>query len=177
MPAGDGAGRWWFAGSPDLDPFTDGFTAEAYGSRFTVPWISNVVGNLYQGGVADGLVLPERFTTVVSLHEHHSWTITPGHDPQLHASHMVDDDRAWPDMAEVHRLAVIAREGCHHGPTLVHCQAGLNRSGLVAGCALVLAGYRNEDAVDLLRRRRSPSVLSNRQFHDAVLMYRPADYA
>lgn len=55
------------------------------------------------------------------------------------------------------------------GPTLVHCQAGLNRSGLVAALALILDGMLPAAAIDLLRQHRSPAVLCNPAFERWLL--------
>jgi protein-tyrosine phosphatase len=49
-------------------------------------------------------------------------------------------------------------------PTLVHCQAGLNRSSLVAARALVLDGMTPDNAITLIRAMRSPACLSNPSF-------------
>ncbi len=55
------------------------------------------------------------------------------------------------------------------GPTLVHCQAGLNRSSLVVGRALMLGGMAPRAAVDLIREKRSPVCLSNPSFEKWLL--------
>lgn len=47
---------------------------------------------------------------------------------------------------------------------LVRCQAGLNRSGLVTALVLYQAGYNVDDAIALLREKRSPYALCNRRF-------------
>lgn len=51
-------------------------------------------------------------------------------------------------------------------PVVVHCAAGLNRSALVAGIAMMDAGVVSTGAlaVRMLRARRSPSVLCNAAF-------------
>lgn len=49
---------------------------------------------------------------------------------------------------------------------LSRCQAGLNRSSLVAGLAMVRLGYSGADAVQLIRARRSPWALCNEEFAD-----------
>jgi protein-tyrosine phosphatase len=55
------------------------------------------------------------------------------------------------------------------GPTLVHCQAGLNRSGLICALALVADGCAPADAITLLRERRCSAVLCNEAFERYVL--------
>jgi protein-tyrosine phosphatase len=50
------------------------------------------------------------------------------------------------------------------GPTLVHCQAGLNRSSLVVVRALVLDGMDVDTAIAVVREKRSPVCLCNPSF-------------
>lgn len=53
---------------------------------------------------------------------------------------------------------------------MVRCQAGLNRSGLVAGLVLVsLFGFTPEEAVMTLRERRSVWALCNEAFENFLL--------
>jgi protein-tyrosine phosphatase len=47
---------------------------------------------------------------------------------------------------------------------LVHCQAGLNRSGVVVARALMADGMSAVEAVSLIRERRSPACLCNPAF-------------
>lgn len=47
---------------------------------------------------------------------------------------------------------------------LIRCQAGVNRSGLVMALALMRTGLAPHEAIALIRARRSPAVLSNRDF-------------
>lgn len=54
------------------------------------------------------------------------------------------------------------------GPTLVHCQAGLNRSGLVTALALILDGMTPGEAIALLREKRCAAVLCNAAFDGFV---------
>lgn len=51
---------------------------------------------------------------------------------------------------------------------LVACAMGLNRSGLVTGLALRLAGASPEHAVALVREARGPDALSNESFERLV---------
>lgn len=55
------------------------------------------------------------------------------------------------------------------GKTLVHCQAGLNRSNLIAALALIRGGMAPAGAISLLRERRSPVVLCNEAFESWLL--------
>lgn len=48
---------------------------------------------------------------------------------------------------------------------LIHCQAGLNRSNLVAARVLMIGkGLSADEAIDLIRAKRSPTCLCNRHF-------------
>lgn len=160
-----------------VDPFTDPLRRRMNGiaihgnTKFSVPFISHVVGNLYQGGCATGLVLPERFRHVISLYQWERYSVR--HEGVRRQEVEMLDAAERPDYDEVLRLARLVHESCQDGPTLVHCQAGLNRSGLIAGAALTLDGYSPEAAIKLLRDRRSPAVLCNRTFHDWLLDFRP----
>lgn len=52
--------------------------------------------------------------------------------------------------------------------TLIRCQAGLNRSSLVAGLVLVRDGMNGWEAVDKIRRGRSTECLFNKRFEAIV---------
>ena len=52
---------------------------------------------------------------------------------------------------------------------LIRCQAGLNRSSLVAGLVLVREGMEGQEAVDKIRRTRSYKCLFNRRFEKLVI--------
>jgi protein-tyrosine phosphatase len=69
---------------------------------------------------------------------------------------------------EVHRIArsVNVSRFDRGLPVLVHCQMGLNRSGLVAAIALIDSGEAVDvnDALRTLRRARSKDVLCNPDF-------------
>jgi hypothetical protein len=47
---------------------------------------------------------------------------------------------------------------------LIRCQAGWNRSGLITGLVLMREGFSAEEAIDLIRRMRSPNALCNATF-------------
>jgi len=47
---------------------------------------------------------------------------------------------------------------------VVNCAAGLNRSGLLVGRALIALGHAPSDAIDLVRRARGSHALCNQRF-------------
>lgn len=126
---------------------------------FDVPLVSHVEGNLYHGGCVGGVRLPDEFTYVCSLYPWEKYAIGDGthreeyqlYDSETQGFEMVD--------AIAKRVAGWLREG----PTLVHCQAGLNRSSLIAARALMHTGKTADEAIELLRKR-SAVVLCNSAF-------------
>ena len=91
---------------------------------FDVPFISHVEGNLWQGGCENGLILPEEIQHVVSLYPWEKYTIN--HDATYTEYRMYDSHDIQED--DVRAAAELVNERVLDGPTLVHCQAGLNRS-------------------------------------------------
>ena len=95
----------------------------------------------------------------------------PGHGPDPGVEHHV-----WPipdgpldgtQLAGVIRLAQSASEALEGGrKVLVRCYHGYNRSGLVVAHALVRRGHTAEQAIRLIRSRRSPWALHNDLFVD-----------
>jgi protein-tyrosine phosphatase len=130
-------------------------------SWFDVPMISHVEGNLYQGGVESGYELDDDFVGVVSLYPRQRYVLGPNTERteifMLDAHEGVD----WDDLD---RASDKVLEYMEKGKTLVHCQAGLNRSGLVAAVALMKMGRSAQEAIDLLRRSRDKMVLCNTTF-------------
>lgn len=85
---------------------------------------------------------------------------------------MEDDDAVDPKVRDV--AAFIASLVGSEQKVLVHCTEGLNRSGVVVARALMDLGHSAGEAIDLIRRRRGPSVdgfpaLGNASFGDWLL--------
>ena len=136
---------------------------------FKVPLFSHVTGNLWQGGCQPGVALPEDFAYVVSLYPWGKYKLGPNtHRDEI----TMYDSGDLPDLRQLFEIAERVNEYRAKGKTLVHCQAGLNRSGLVAGLALVLDGMKPADAVALLREKRCDMVLCNEAFRNWLLNYR-----
>lgn len=73
------------------------------------------------------------------------------------------------DAVEVGRLADRAVEALDKGErVLVRCQAGYNRSGLVVALTLLRLGYSADEAIALIRERRSPHALHNGHFLEHI---------
>jgi len=153
------------------DPFThwvDG-TAAMGNTPFQMPIITPVVAGLWQGGYVPGIDLGDRFAYVLSLYPWHKWPIAEGvvrREVEMYDSH------DGPDRKQIVELAEWVNEARRNGPTLVHCQAGLNRSALVTAAALILDGSTPEEAIALLRQKRSPAVLCNPTFERWLRTFR-----
>lgn len=129
--------------------------------------------------VADGLFLgghdnqpdggdarvTDQFDVVVSLYSRDGFGPNDGIPHYTHT--MIDGDLDPADHEHVHRLADHVVEAMEqHKRVLVRCQAGMNRSGLVSGLALVKQGWTTDEVLDKFRTARSEYVLFNQSFVD-----------
>jgi len=128
---------------------------------FDVPFISEITDNLWLGGCEEGLVLPEVIAHLVSLYPWERYTVNHELDSLLEVRMYDSTDQAFEQVDAIASWVNTCRQAA---PTLVHCQAGLNRSSLVAARALVLDGMTPDDAITLIRAMRSPACLSNPSF-------------
>lgn len=141
---------------------------------FNVPFISEVTSTLWQGGCQQGLVLPDHITDLVSLYPWEQYTL----DHELRSSLTVRmyDAQIEPDENEIFSIARWINQRQEMGGTvLVHCQAGLNRSGLLAATSLILSGVvdNGEAAIKKLRDSRSEAVLCNSSFGNWLMRKYP----
>ncbi|MFB6956592.1 protein phosphatase [Streptomyces sp. NPDC056309] len=136
------------------------------------PW-SEIVPGLWMGGhefransgQLELAVVRDEFDLVQTLLK------LPGHGPDPGVEHHV-----WPipdgpldgtQLAGVMRLARAACDALDQDRrVLVRCYSGYNRSGLVVAHALVRQGRSAEEAIRLIRARRSPWALHNELFVD-----------
>ncbi len=157
----------WVPPTPDTDPLTYDWSGVAAhgGTPFSCTLITEIEPGLFLGGCIDGLRLPSQIRYVVSLYP---WESYRGHDDVLAVLSIRLYDAEIDDslLVETARLVNAFRA---QGPTLVHCQAGLNRSSLVLALALMLDGYSADAAIAYLRARRSPAVLCNPHFEEWLL--------
>lgn len=135
--------------------------------QLDVPLISHVIDGLYQGGCWQGVSLPNTFDFVLSLY--------PWEQYQLSSPTKRKEVKMYDSLGQaidqVDELASDVAERLRNGETvLVHCQAGLNRSGLISARALMFLGYSGEEAIKLLRKR-SPLVLCNEAFENWILSF------
>jgi hypothetical protein len=142
----------------------EGFAAQG-GGRIDVPLVSHIEGNLWTGGCIGGCTLTEDFKYVVSLYPWEQYILAPGTERVEHK--MYDSvDQALDAALD---RAIEAKAMVDKGQTLIHCQAGLNRSGLIAALVLILGGREPWDAIALLREKRGDIVLCNQRFQQFLL--------
>jgi protein-tyrosine phosphatase len=128
---------------------------------FNVSYVSEIAENLWQGGCETGLVLPYDIAHVVSLYPWEQYTVLHEVRSVLSVVMYDSEDQGYAQVDAIASWVNVCRQD---GPTLVHCQAGLNRSSLVAARALMLSGLTADAAISLLREKRSPACLCNGAF-------------
>lgn len=133
---------------------------------FDVPFMSHITGNLWVGGCTNGLILPAEIKHLVSLYVWEEYIVQHDLGSKLVVCMYDSLDQA---MGQVKGIAAWVNSCLEDGPTLVHCQAGLNRSNLVAATALIENGMNPAHAINFLRERRSNAVLCNDAFCDWLL--------
>lgn len=133
------------------------------GRYINIPLISNIADNLYVGGHLN-VDLGDFFSHIFSLYQWEKYTHGP--DTVTVAREMYDSRTNPIDVETVEELSDQIVEALDAGGNvLVHCQAGINRSNLVAARVLMKKwGYSAESAIALLRHKRSPLVLANYTF-------------
>lgn len=142
------------------------------GERLDVPLVSQITDNLFVGGCVHNVDLGDFFTHVFSMYpwEKYQTAENTNHvEVTMYDSSDVDVDAVLRYSQEV---ADAIKAG---GTVLVHCQAGINRSNLIATAALVRLGMNVKDAIALLREKRSPLVLANSTF-EKFLRYKLQDW-
>lgn len=154
----------------DVDPTRQRMVGTAIhgNTPFDVPYVTPITDNLWTGGCANGLVLPPEVDHVVSLYPWESYRSTKRLKSTMAVRLYDEDDEPDPNL--IRGLGEWVNACRRDGVTLVHCQAGLNRSALVAATALVLSGDVADGAaaILMLREARSPAVLCNPAFADWV---------
>lgn len=125
--------------------------------------INRVQDNLYFGGAPDNQEA-KKYKYVFNVSTHASHYAAKGMWVTCFPFDDVDDINALPGASDLHDLAKLVLQRSKQGPTLVHCSAGLNRSGLVTALALMHDGMTADRAISHLRRVRCDDVLSTPAF-------------
>jgi len=131
------------------------------GQAISLPLVSEILHPLYMGGCIDGVRLDDSYDVVYSLYPWEKYALGPTTERvevQMYDSNVVETEVVH-DVAD--QVVAAFRAG---RKTLVHCQAGINRSGMVTALALMKMGRSVEEAIALLRERRGEIVLVNVDF-------------
>lgn len=136
-------------------------TAVHGNTPFDVPFISQIEGNLWQGGCENGLQLPHFFKHLVSLYPWEAYRVNHDMDSMLVVKMYDSLEQSFEEVEAIAQWINVAKKS---GPILVHCQAGLNRSSLVVARSLMLEGKTADEAIAMLRDNRSPACLCNPVF-------------
>ncbi|MER7543338.1 dual specificity protein phosphatase family protein [Spirillospora sp. NPDC127506] len=124
-------------------------------------------GHFYRDPMGDRApaIVSNEFDLVISLHTREGHGPSGGVDHRL--AEIPDGPLTAEQIAMVCRAAESAAEAVEQGKrVLVRCHSGYNRSGLVIAHALTLSGYSIDDAIFLVRYRRSKWALNNSLFVD-----------
>ena len=134
---------------------------------------SEILPNLFISGTLDedvvqrgkstlSLALPAPFDSVVCMYGHAN---PIGHYVREQRFGIADaelDDESKP---EIRQLAQWLHSEWKLGKRVAaKCQAGWNRSGLIAALVLLQEGFTSDDAISLIREKRSPNALCNPHF-------------
>jgi protein-tyrosine phosphatase len=154
----------------ELDPERQRLTGwTAHGNLpIDVPVISQIADDLWQGGVVNGFILPWHIQHLVSLYWVESYRVQHGISSCLSVRMYDSLEQSFEQVDAIARWVNTCRQT---GPVLVHCQAGLNRSGLVVARAMILAGDVGGpfEAISRIRSKRSPACLCNPAFEEWLL--------
>ena len=143
---------------------------------------SEILEGLYMGGTADNDVVDvakplrnlnevEEFDSVVTCYswaQPMSWYV---HENRFGFADGPMDEKTF---EKVEELATWLHSEWKAGKRcLSRCQAGLNRSGILISLVLQKEGYSPEEAISLIRAKRSPHALFNRHFVEKLKAYSP----
>jgi len=145
------------------------------------PLWSEILPGLWLGGTEDDdtietgvnvykprMITKDDFDTVVTLY---AWARPADWLVEEIRYGFYDSDIGHIDFDAVQRAADFVYSAWTSGKrVLVRCQAGINRSGLVMAHVLMKHGYKANDAINLMREKRSKAVLLNRHFVDYLVM-------
>jgi hypothetical protein len=159
----------------DTDPIAQRITGWTNhgGLRIDVPYITEIstgdsdrLHSLFQGGCEIGMILPKNIKHVVSLYPWERYVIKHGVLSETYVKMFDSEDQMFEQIDALAAWVNICRQS---GDTLVHCQAGLNRSSLVAGRSMILLGYDPAEVVEQIRVARSDACLCNPSFEKWLL--------
>lgn len=136
---------------------------------------NEIVPGLWQGGTddldvvhearrgrSDAQIQEKHFDTVITLYawaQPVDWFVK-----ELRYGFWDSDEHPFP----IERVLEVAQDAYIEWQSgrkvLIRCQAGWNRSGLITALVLMMAGYPADEAISLIREKRSKYALCNRSF-------------
>lgn len=127
-----------------------------------------VEGELWQSGTPRLHELSgRRYDMVVGMEMDQTQRVSqgmPAHGYGIHIWHPIHDSFVK-DANAIRQIAGLVAERVDSGDkVLVHCTAGLNRSGIVSARAMMYLGWSATDAIAILRQRRDAYALCNPEF-------------
>lgn len=136
-------------------------------NKMDLPIVSHIHANLWQGASVSefGYSMPDYFKTVLNLYPWGEYEKPEGID---YREYKLYDSHSGVDAEEVDELAQWAFDRIDNGPLLIHCQAGVNRSSLIAALVLRKMGFSSNGAIDAIRVKRGPECLCNPVFEKFV---------
>lgn len=149
-------------------------THEPWGLADPANPVSEILPGLYQGGTLREQVIdqeqlllkyhedPRPYDSVVTLF---AWAAPMGYGVEERRFGFPDGEIIDAYIPHIESLAEWAHAEWASGQrVLVRCAGGMNRSGLVTALVLLRVGYSVDDAIELVRARRSASALTNTSF-------------
>lgn len=143
------------------------------------PVWSEILPGLWQGGTSldDDIrgryalnisgITKEMFDFVVTLY---GWAKPVDWLVREYRYAVYDSDIGHMDMERIAEMVDLAHTAWKRGEkVLIRCQAGWNRSGLLMALVLMKEGLSAQEAIDLIRHRRSPHALCNKNFEKFLL--------
>lgn len=142
------------------------------------PLYSKILEGLWQGGTDDALTTVRgnkrlatmndvrAFDSVVSLYPH---SLPMGYLVKEFRYAFADGPLDPVTIPEIEEIAKWAYSRWKSGErVLIRCQAGMNRSSLITSLVLMRDGMSPEEAIAIIRTKRSPYVFSNKHFLEYV---------
>ena len=129
---------------------------------------TQITPGIWMGGTPSDMpdgTLPSLFRSVVNLYPEVKYTWDQSKVKML--SVVMQDALGQVDTEKLELIVGWMEEA--ERPMLVHCQAGINRSGLVLGQYLINLLWTPQQAIDIMRKQRSPAVLCNPTFEQYLL--------
>jgi protein-tyrosine phosphatase len=146
---------------------------------------SEILPNLFISGTADDdvvhhgkslqqLAQPSFFDSIVCLYSHAN---AAGYYVREQRYGIADAELNEDSKPEIRQLATWLYSEWKSGKRVAaKCQAGWNRSGLVAALVLLHDGFTAEEAISLIRERRSPNALCNQHFVNYIKEVYESEY-